>query len=259
MPPLDPEEPGPVARIVPLGLFLGSALGAAILLRFAWFEPELAALLLAVGAVVLGVRFALQRRARRLLRSGNVDVLLARWARAAEEAPHRETLGPLMAATAYAAFGFPERAREAMAAAVRGPAWEATHEHRLFLDTLLCTYEGDRDGALERAARLGRLPMPAVEPRMRERVEALREAVAALARAFAHVPRPGDAALLESTAESSPLVFWAMRYAGAVIAIDEGDPERARRLLDGAPKWPEESAFRAFHEEIAQQLAAAPT
>jgi hypothetical protein len=259
VPLLDPEEPGPVARIVPVGLFLGSALVAALLLRLAWFEPELAAVLLAAGAVAFGVRWLLQRRARRLLRSGNVDVLLARWARAAEQTPHRETLGPLMAATAYAAFGFPERAREAIAAAARGPAWEATHEHRLFLDTLLCTFEGDRDGALERAERLARLPMPPVGARLQERVETLREAVAALARAFAHVTRPGDAALLERTAESSPLVFWAMRYAGAVIAIDEGDPSRARRLLEGAPKWPEGSAFRGFHEEITQQLPAAPT
>jgi hypothetical protein len=42
-----------------------------------------------------------------------------------------------------------------------------------------------------------------------------------------------------------------MRYAAAVVAIDEGDPGRARGLLADAPAWPEESTFKAFHREIA--------
>lgn len=251
---LDPEEPRADAGRVPLLLFVASAAAAAVALRFAWFEPEIAAALLAAAAIALGVRLVARARARRLLRSGNLDEVLARWAEAADRAPHRETLQPLLAATAFAAFGYPERAREALAAAARGPAWEATHEHRLFLDTLLCTFEGDRDGALERAARLARLPVPAVDAPLRARVETLREAVAAVARAFAHVTRPGDAALLERTADTSPLVFWTMRYAGAIVAIDEGDRARAERLIEGAPTWPAESAFRAFHDEIAAQL-----
>jgi hypothetical protein len=51
----------------------------------------------------------------------------------------------------------------------------------------------------------------------------------------------------------SPLVFWAMRYAAAVVAIDQGDVARVRSLLAGAPVWPEESTFRAFHDEIADR------
>jgi hypothetical protein len=47
-----------------------------------------------------------------------------------------------------------------------------------------------------------------------------------------------------------------MRYASAVIAIDEGNGEKARALLVGAPDWPSESAFRTFHEEIAAHAGA---
>jgi hypothetical protein len=48
-------------------------------------------------------------------------------------------------------------------------------------------------------------------------------------------------------------VFWAMRYAAAVVAIDRGDTGKATRLVAGAPPWPEESIFRTFHLEIAER------
>ncbi len=75
----------------------------------------------------------------------------------------------------------------------------------------------------------------------------------ALARAFAHTSVPGDRALLERASEASPLVFWAMRYAAAVVAIDEGELTRVEELLADAPSWPQESTFRAFHDEIADR------
>jgi hypothetical protein len=165
-------------------------------------------------------------------------------------------MGPLMAATAFAAFGWVKRARGQLARAERGPAWEAALEHRLFLDALLLTFEGDRDGALSQADRLERLPLPSTEPALRDRVRTLRVAVGALCRAFAHQSNPGDGALLERASEASPLVFWAMRYAAAVVAIDEQRFGEAQRLLAGAPAWPAESTFRAFHDEIAKQLPA---
>jgi hypothetical protein len=83
----------------------------------------------------------------------------------------------------------------------------------------------------------------------------LREAVGALVRAFDHRAEPGDLSTLESAADQSPLVHWAMRYAAAIVAIDEGQKDRARTLLEGAPRWPEESAFRSFHEELVSALA----
>ena len=40
------------------------------------------------------------------------------------------------------------------------------------------------------------------------------------------------------------------------VAIDGHDFARARDLLSGAPVWPTESAFRAFHDEILKQIPA---
>jgi hypothetical protein len=45
-----------------------------------------------------------------------------------------------------------------------------------------------------------------------------------------------------------------MRYGAAILAIDAGDLRHARRLLDAAPSWPEESCFSAFHREISGEL-----
>jgi hypothetical protein len=46
-----------------------------------------------------------------------------------------------------------------------------------------------------------------------------------------------------------------MRYADAVIAVDAGDRARAGKLLEGAPEWPRESAFRAFDQELRAEIA----
>jgi hypothetical protein len=45
-----------------------------------------------------------------------------------------------------------------------------------------------------------------------------------------------------------------MRYASAVVAVDEGDRAYAERLLEGAPDWPRQSAFRTFHDELRSHL-----
>ncbi|MBI4950867.1 MAG: hypothetical protein HY908_02460 [Myxococcales bacterium] len=241
--------------------FVLSAGAAAAMLRFAWSEPLIAAAgLLAVG-VALGVRWVARRRVKRLLQSGDVESVLARWTQALERVPHASTMGPLMAATAFAAYGWVARAREVLRAAERGPAWEAALEHRLFLDTILLTFEGDSDAALAQAERLRQLPMPASLPQLAERVQMLRGAVAALARAFAHRGQVGDRQLLLTACDASPLVHWAMRYAAAVLAVDDGDLGGARALLADAPAWPVESRFRGFHAEIAgevERLAVAP-
>jgi len=79
-------------------------------------------------------------------------------------------------------------------------------------------------------------------------------AVGALTRAFAHRSRQGDRELLEQASDASPLVFWAMRYGAAVVAVDQRSFEQARELLADAPAWPAESTFRAFHDEILAQI-----
>lgn len=252
---LDPfanDEPG-AGRWIRWLAFIASAGLAAAALRFAWFEPIIAAAVLGAGLVLFAARLLSRRRLRRVLQSGDVNSVLERWSPSVHRIPHAETMAPLMTATAFAAYGWVEKARAALAAAERGPAWEAAIEHRLFLDALLLTFEGDRDGALDRAGRLERLPLPEAGSALRDRIQMLRRAVGALARAFAHQSLPGDRQLLEAASETSPLVFWAMRYAAAVVAVDQGDLPKVRQLLNGAPNWPKESTFRAFHDEIADR------
>ncbi len=235
-------------------VFVASAAVAAVTLRLSWQRPLVSAALLVAAAAVFAARWLARRRLRRLLRSGDVRSVLDRWSTSLSRVPHRATMAPLMKATAFAAYGWVDQARAALAVAERGPAWDAALEHRLFLDALLLTFEGDRDGALEQAGRLERLPLPPAASGLRGRVRMLRVAVGALARAFAHRTREGDRELLERASESSPLVFWAMRYAAAVVAIDQRSFGQARELLAGAPTWPAESTFRAFHDEILAQL-----
>ena len=245
-----PEE-SRTTSVIRVIAFVASAADAALVLRFAWEKP-LVALGMLIGLFgIATLRWLARRRARRTLLSGNVDAVLREWSSSISRAPEARTMAPLMTATAFAANGWVEQVREVLAAAHRGPAWDAALEHRLFIDTLLLTFEGDREEAMRQSERLVRLPLPQVEPAMRDRIAALRGGVAALARAFAHKCEAGDREALEQAARISPLVHWAMRYASAVVAIDEGDTAKARGYLEGAPDWPSESAFRMFHDEIA--------
>lgn len=237
--------------------FVLSAAGAAVILRFTWEKPLVSAAFLLTLAVLALVRWRSRRRLRRALVSGDVEEVLRRWSPSIEKTPFASTMAPLMTATAFAANGWVDQARAALAAAQRGPAWDAALEHRLFLESLLLTFEGDRDEAMRQADRLAKLPVPEVDASMAERIATLRGAVGALTRAFAHKTEQGDADLLDRAARVSPLVHWAMRYASAVVAIDQGDLAKARSLIEGAPEWPAESTFRTFHQEIEAHTHAA--
>jgi len=236
-------------------LFVLSAAAAAFALRVAWEEPLAGAIGLLALLGALAARWLLRRRARKLLRSGNVDSVLQRWSSALTRVPHPETMGPLMTATAFAANGWIERARTVLETAERGPAWDAAIEHRLFIDALLLTFEGDTDRALVRARRLQQLPLPTAAPTLIDKVRVLRSAIAALARAFCHRGEVGDRRLLMEASDASPLVHWAMRYGAAILAVDRGDLHGARALLFGAPQWPTESCFNGFHREISEELS----
>ncbi len=217
-----------------------------------------ALLLLFALYTLLTLRAHLRRqRLRQLLRSGNWGAALAAQHPAFARLPHPETLGPLLVASALAAHGLVAKARRALDRAVRGEAWEAAVEHRMFVEALLEAFDGDRLRAVEHAEVLVKLPLPKGNAKLRRRVVALREALSALTRAFARRAREGDAELLEAAAENSPLVHWAMRYGAAVAYLERGERDRAQQLLRGAPNWPADSAFRAFQEELAG-LAAAP-
>jgi hypothetical protein len=237
-------------------LFVASAGLAAALLRLAWAKP-MVGVAMAAGALILGLvvlwRWWTHTRLVRMLRRGDVHRVIAHWSDAMDSIPHADTMAPLLTATAFAAFGRISDARRALEAAARGPAWDAALEHRLFLDALLSTFEGDADRARVQVAQLNALPSPSRRD-LRDRVTGLREAISALVRAFEHCAAPGDLAKLEAASETSPLVHWAMRYGAAIVAIDAGDLTKARALIQGAPSWPEESAFRSFHHEIVGAL-----
>jgi hypothetical protein len=230
-------------------LFVGSAALAAAALRMAWVHPTFGVALAAALTAFLVWRWWSHRKLVRDLQKGDSRSALSRWANSLDALPHAETMAPLMTATALAAFGRVREARETLAGAARGPVWEAAIEHRLFVDVLLSTFEGDADLARDRATRLAQLPAPN-SPELRSRVISLREATVALTRAFSHQSRPGDLDRLEKASRSSPLVHWAMRYGAAIVAIDDGDLPKATSLLQGAPDWPEESTFRAFDQEL---------
>jgi hypothetical protein len=252
--PSEQFEPPP-SQFLPKLMFVVSAAVAALALRLAWDEPLAGAVaLLAIVTLVLG-RYLSRRRTQRLLRSGDVETIISRWSSSLRNVPHSETMAPLMTATAFAAHGWVDRAREALRAAQRGPAWEAALEHRLFVDTLLLTFDGDNDGAMETAAELSKLPLPDAGPLLVDRVRVLRGAVAALARAFSHRGEQGDRKLLLEASTASPLVHWAMRYGAAVRSVDRGDLGVANALLQGAPAWPVESRFNQIHIEIASEVS----
>lgn len=239
-------------------LFVASAALAAAALRTAWVHPTFGLVLALALTALLVWRWWSHRRLVDDLRKGDSRSALSRWSNSLEALPHAETMAPLMTATALAAFGRVREARETLANAARGPVWEAAIEHRLFVDVLMSTFEGDADLARDRATKLAELPAPN-SPELRSRVVSLREATVALTRAFSHQSHPGDLDRLEKASRTSPLVHWAMRYGAAIVAIDGGDLQRATALLQGAPDWPEESAFRAFDQELRDVVAARST
>lgn len=242
--------------------FLSRALwfGAVVLLAFVTarlivHDARYVLTVIFVSVVLVVPTWLARRRMRRVLLSGDVRRVLGTWQASLRRMTHPETMAPLMTATAYAAYGFIDAARVSLSRAARGPVWEAAVEQRLFIEALLDVYEGERSRAMSKADELERLPLPPSNFWMKRKIALLRRGVAAMTRAFAHAPRLGDERTLLLAARSSPLVHWVMRYARAVLLVDEGRAPEARVVLAGAPTWPEESAFRAFHDELLDALS----
>lgn len=116
---------------------IASAALVAIAIHISIRAPWLGVLLVAVALFVVVPQLRARRRMRTLLISGDVEAVLAAWETALERAPHRETLLPLVRATALAANGMIDRARLALSRAAEGPAWDAALEQRLFVETML--------------------------------------------------------------------------------------------------------------------------
>jgi hypothetical protein len=234
--------------------FVVSAALAALALRVTWEEPRAGIGILFFIGIGVGSRVWARRRIERTMRSGDLNAVLRRWGSAVETVPHPETMGPLMLATAFAAHGWVDHAREHLVRAVRGPAWEAALEHRLFLDTLLFTFEGESTQARRAVLRLERLPLPVTEATMAEQIKSLRRALAALQRAFAREADGGDTELMLEVGARSPLVHWPMRYGAAINLVHAGEASEALQLVSAAPAWPAQSYFRVFHEAIQAEV-----
>jgi hypothetical protein len=247
MPTTGPRRAPRAFSFLPLAV---AALSAILAAQMIGRDPRSAIPLVALTALLLVPAVVGRWRMRRLLMSGDVERVIGTWEGSISRVPHPETVAPLLRATAYASYGWIEAARRALAHAVKGPAWDAAIEQRLFVETLLDTFEGDREGAMRKAEVLQALPMPSAGLLARRRVALLRGGLAALARAFAHASRDGDAELLGKAAGASPLVHWAMRYAKAVVELDRGRAREVPGLLADAPVWPKESAFHTYHEEL---------
>src|SRR5581483_2012017 len=123
-------------------------------------DPRLLLPLAALATLLFTPTFVGRWRMRRLLMSGDVERVIGTWGGSIERVAHSETMAPLLHATAYASYGWIEAARQALARAVKGPAWDAALEQRLFVETLLDTFEGDREAAMRKANALETLPMP---------------------------------------------------------------------------------------------------
>src|SRR5213078_2047862 len=133
-----------------------------------------------IVALVIVPPLLARRRMRRLLISGDVKRVLGTWESSIERIMYPETMAPLMAATAYASYGWIDAARGALRRAVKGPAWEAALEQRLFVETLLDTFEGERRTAMLKAEALERMPLPDGGPLARRKIAMLRRGLAAL-------------------------------------------------------------------------------
>src|SRR5579859_5172185 len=169
-----------------------SGLCAILAAQMAWHDPRYLVPFFLIGGVMLLPAVLSRYRMRRLLRSGDVKRVLGTWQGSIERIMYPETMAPLMMATAYASYGWVEAARHALERAVKGPAWDAALEQRLFIETLLDTFEGERTTAMAKARALEDMPMPQAGWMAKKRVALLRRGLAALARAFAHESKDGD-------------------------------------------------------------------
>ncbi len=250
---MDIPQPPLKRRILAWVPFVTSAAIVALAIKMTLEDPIQGAILAGLAVVLYLPRWLGRRRVRQVLESGDVEAVLTAWSATLDRLPHRDTLGPLLVATALSANGFVERARRAITRARRGDAWEAAREQRLLVEALLDAYEGDRTIAIAKAEELQTMPLPPTGPFARARIQVLREAIVALTRAFARRPERGDLSQLKRAARNNPLMAWPMRYAAAIVHVDGGEPDAALALIEGAPAWPEESVFSQFHAELLAQ------
>lgn len=253
--PSQPPAKSPWRALLAWVPFVLSALWTAIVVRLVMRDMRYLFPLVVLALLWAVPLYVVHRRRRAALMRGSVPDVLEAWTPMLERTPYPETMQPILMATAYAANGWTVAAREAMARAHRGPAFEAAREQRLVVDTLCEAFDGNRRRAVRTAEELVELELPTTGMILRRRIAVMRQGLLAMARAFDRSERSDDRTLLLSARKGSPLFHWAFTYAAAVAALDAGDPANARSLLVGAPDWSPSSVFAEFHREIATEIA----
>lgn len=253
--PSQPPVKSPWKTLLGYVPFVLSALWAAVIFRLLLRDIRYILPLLVLGAVWAVPLYFIHRKQRAALVRGNVPDVLEAWTPMLERTPYPETTQPILMATAYAANGWTEAAREAIGRAHRGPAFDAAHEQRLVVEILCEAFDGNRLRALSAADELWSMPLPSAGVFLKRRIMLLRHGLAAVARAFSHRTVDRDRSVLLQARKASPLFHWAFTYAAAIAAIDQGDAPAARALLTGAPEWSRSSVFAEFQKEIVTEIA----
>ncbi len=182
---------------------------------------------------------------------GDVERIIGTWAGSIDRVAHGETMAPLLQATAYASYGWVEAAQ----ARPRSRGEGAGLGGRLRAASLRRDpprhLRGRARGRVRKAEVLEALPCPSAGPLARRRISVLRRGLAAMARAFAHASRRRGRAG-PRRAPRRPRRWSTGRCATrAPSSPSTTDTRRTSPgLLAGAPAWPAESAFHAYHEEL---------
>jgi hypothetical protein len=234
------------------GLFVGSAALVAATLDHAQEAPWLVWVLAGALGLVGVQKYVARRNLNELLQSGDVTRLLSAWDATARLGSNVDRPAErLIRATALASYGWTKRARQLLDLAHSNPGEGL--EHRVFLEVLLTALEGNHTRSMQMALALSSLPLSA-NPTTNQRAELHRAAALALARAFAGCGTKADDQVLDRAGRQNPVLFWPTRYARAHLGLQHGNPTPAKRLVRGAPSWPEQSVFRQLTRDLSDAL-----
>jgi hypothetical protein len=129
------------------------------------------------------------------------------------------------------------------------------HELRLCAHIVMLAFEGQALPALHLCKTLVLLPMVAESGQERRR-RARREGIVAIVRALSGAADEDDYRAMMSTARWEPALYWACCYGAAVACHVKSENQLARKLVEHAPCWPQESIFSGLHSRIVAAVAA---
>lgn len=193
-----------------------------------------------------------RRRRRAVYRSGNVQEIVRTALLEVRDAGDEQLA--LQRALALAALGVTGPARLALQTWRHRHLSDHEHEQLLIVQVLIEAFEGEHTGAHGRAVELSSLPRVGSKAKER-RSQQVRECMGAIVRAFDGRAEPGDLELLLRGPEVLPVLHWVTRYAAAALCAHRGARDAVATLLEGAPVWPEDSAFALLHRDLTMDVS----